>query len=226
MKNNWKEYLIELVIVIIGITVAFWLNNMAEESKEKKLEDKFIADVRADLLRDSSNLAQSIKYNYAKVDKLEKIIMLVSSDQNRQYQDSLMNSIGVIGNYVFFYPESFTLNSLLQSGDFKLLTSDGLKKELLRYRWMCDMVQRDQANFLNALDDNYYPKLLSARDMISDQIVDEDFFYGIEFKNWTAYTYNDTRNMTFSYQNILKQLNVIVSIIDENNADKSIANNN
>ncbi|WP_436515398.1 DUF6090 family protein [Ekhidna sp. To15] len=215
MKNNWKEYLIELVIVIIGITVAFWLNNMAEESKENKLEDKFIADVRADLIRDSSNLAQSIKYNDSKVDKLEKIIMLVSSDQNRQYQDSLMNSIGVIGNYVFFYPESFTLNSLLQSGDFKLLTSDQLKKELLRYRWICDMVQRDQTNFLNALDDNYYPKLLAARDMLSNQIVDEEFFYGIEFKNWTAYTYNDTKNMSYSYQRTLKQLVKILDLIEQ-----------
>lgn len=216
MKSNWKEYLIELVIVIIGITVAFSLNNMAEESKENKLENKFVADVRADLQRDSSNLAQSVKFNEGKVESLEKIIMLVSSDQERQYQDSLLSSIGIIGNYVFFYPESFTLNSLLQSGDFKLLTSDQLKKELLRYRWMCDMVQRDQANFLSALDDNYYPKLLAARDMISNEIIDEDFFYGVEFKNWTAYTYNDTKNMTYSYQSILKQLNKILSIIDDN----------
>lgn len=214
MKSNWKEYLIELVIVIIGITVAFSLNNMAEESKENKLESKFVADVRADLQRDSSNLAQSIKFNSGKVDNLEKIIMLISTDKERQYQDSLLSSIGIIGNYVFFYPESFTINSLLQSGDFKLLTSDVLKKELLRYRWMCDMVQRDQANFLSALDDNYYPKLLAARDMISNEIIDEDFFYGVEFKNWTAYTYNDTKNMTYSYQNILKQLNKILSIID------------
>lgn len=214
-KSSFKEYLIELLIVIIGITVAFSLNNLAEARKESNLEQKYLEDIRSDLLRDSTNLTRAITFNQKKVMKLEGVIQLVMSDQNREYQDSLMNEIGIIGNYIFFYPESFTLGSLLQSGDFKLISSDELKKELLRLKWMYDRIESDQLNFLDALDDNYYPKLLIARDMITNEIIDENFFYGVEFRNWTGYAYSDTSNMTSSYIRILNQVKKVIEIIDK-----------
>jgi uncharacterized membrane protein YgaE (UPF0421/DUF939 family) len=34
-KLRWSNYFIELLIVIIGISVAFWLNNMAVKSKNE-----------------------------------------------------------------------------------------------------------------------------------------------------------------------------------------------
>lgn len=214
-KSSFKEYLIELLIVIIGITVAFSLNNLAEARKESNLERKYLEDIRSDLERDSLNLTSAIKFNKDKIVKLENVIALIMNDQKRQFQDSLMNGTDIIGSYVFFYPESFTLNSLLQSGDFKLIASDDLKKELLRLRWMYDRIQTDQTNFLSALDNNYYPRVLAARDVIENKIVDLDFYYGIELKNYTGYTYNDTNNMTYYYNRILEQVRKVMGIINK-----------
>lgn len=126
-----------------------------------------------------------------------------------------MSQVGIIGNYVFFHSESFTLHSLLQSGDIKLIESETLKKELLRLRWMFDIVERDQNNFLQALDNNYYPMVMTKSDIIENKMIDEDFYYGVSFKNWVAYTYNDTNNMRNGYASSLKQVRKIISIIDE-----------
>ncbi len=216
-KSNWTNYLIELFIVIIGITIAFWLNNMAEASKEKTLESKFIQDIRADLVRDSTNLHTSFRFNKKKVGRVEGILQLLISDDQMQYQDSLFARLGVIGNYNFFFPESFTINSLLQSGDFKLLQSDELKKEILRLRWMYEMIERDQNNLTKALDDNYYPKVLTEIDMISGQVKDPAFFYGTQFRNWVVYVLNDTNNLTSQYKRAKDQINKIISIVDELN---------
>lgn len=213
--TTWKNYFIELLIVIIGISIAFYLNNLAEVKKEDRLEAKYIADIRADLVKDSSNLSFSIKFSDQKIQRLERLLSLLMSDDQRIYKDSLMSQVGIIGNYVFFHSESFTLHSLLQSGDIKLIESETLKKELLRLRWMFDIVERDQNNFLQALDNNYYPMVMTKSDIIENKMIDEDFYYGVSFKNWVAYTYNDTNNMRNGYASSLKQVRKIISIIDE-----------
>lgn len=213
--TTWKNYIIELLIVIIGISIAFYLNNLAEIKKENRLEAKYIADIRADLVKDSSNLSFSIKFSDQKIQRLERLLGLLMSDGQRIYKDSLMSQVGIIGNYVFFHTESFTLNSLLQSGDIKLIESETLKKELLRLRWMFDMIERDQNNFLQALDNNYYPMVMAKSDLIENKMIDEEFYYGVSFKNWVAYTYNDSNNMRSGYSSNLKQVRKIISIIDE-----------
>ncbi|MEO9483617.1 MAG: DUF6090 family protein [Ekhidna sp.] len=214
MKSNWKEYLIELVIVIIGITIAFWLNNMAEAAKEDKLEAKFVNDIRSDLIRDSTNLHSSFRFSKTKGEKVEGILQLLIQDEEMKYQDSLFQSIDIIGTYNFFFPESFTINSLLQSGDFKTLKSDKLKKELLRLRWMYEMIERDQNNFTKALDENYYPKVLTEIDMISGDVHNPSFFYGTQFRNWIVYVHNDTANLRAQYGRAQTQIRKILDIID------------
>ena len=209
MKSNWKEYLIELIIVIIGITVAFSLNNMAEESKENKLEAKFINDIKADLIRDSTNLHVSYEFSKSKKVAVEGIIQLLVQDEEMQYQDSLFQSIQIIGNYNFFFSESFTISSLLQSGDFKLLQSDELKKELLRLMWFYEIIERDQDNFTKALDENYYPKVLSEIDLLTGNVENPSFFYGTQYKNWIVYVYNDTGNLSFQYGRSKRQIRKI-----------------
>ncbi len=89
MKNlNWRNYFIELLIVIIGISVAFWLNNVAQENAEKKLETKFIQDLGSDLRSDSSTLSFNIKFNKEKAELLSKAVELMYADDVRNYSDS------------------------------------------------------------------------------------------------------------------------------------------
>lgn len=45
-----------------------------------------------------------------------------------------------------------------------------------------------QKNFLQVLDDNYFPMLLTKVDMMEFKALDPDFFHGIEIKNYGVYT--------------------------------------
>lgn len=214
MKLDWKNHFIELLIVIIGITIAFWLNNLANESSDRKLEEKFINDLRADLQRDSATLAYNVKFNERKVEILYGGIQLMVSDTKHMYSDSLINMLEAIGNYDFFVSESFTLVSLLQSGDIKLLRSDELKKELLRLLKQYELIDRHQNNLLQALDNNYFPLLLGELDMLTQKPTDPDFFYDLKIKNYCAYTMSDTNNLITEYKQAIKQVSKILQMMD------------
>jgi hypothetical protein len=59
-----------------------------------------------------------------------------------------------IGNYDLFNPDNFTLTSLLQSGDLKLIDSEQTKRELLRLLKVYESIDNMQKKILQALDDN------------------------------------------------------------------------
>ena len=48
-KQKAIEYLIEFILVIVGISIAFWLSELAEESKKKELEVQYLQDLMEDL---------------------------------------------------------------------------------------------------------------------------------------------------------------------------------
>ena len=78
-KFSVKTILLEILIVIVGITIAFWLNNWGEEKKERQLEVEFLKTLRSDLAADSSAFfyqigenEKNVKYLYSFMDHLQK----------------------------------------------------------------------------------------------------------------------------------------------------------
>ena len=211
-KRRWSNYLIELLIVIIGISIAFWLNNIALKNTNTLEKISYLTDIKNDLKTDSLRLSFNVKNNENKLKKLSNALELI--DESAPI-DTLLINIIEIGNYDFFSPDNFTLNSLLQSGDLKLIDSKETKKELLRLLKIYESIDNMQNNFLQALDDNYFPMLLTKVDMVTFKAVDPNFFYDIEIKNYAVFTLSETRQHIRTYKYAQKQVHKLMELIGE-----------
>ena len=211
-KRRWSNYLIELLIVIIGISIAFWLNNIALKNKNSLEKFSYLTDIKNDLKTDSLRLSINVKNNENKIKKLSNALELI--EKSAPIETLLVNIIE-IGNYDFFSPDNFTLTSLLQSGDLKLIDSKETKKELLRLLKIYGSINNMQDNFLQALDDNYFPMLLSKVDMVKFKAIEPDFFYDIEMKNYAVFTLNETRQHIRTYRYAQNQVNKLMKLIDD-----------
>ena len=211
MKISWKNYLIELIIVIIGITIAFWLNGVGEGNKQRKQKENYLIDIKHDLRKDSLKLTYNLIHNREKVEKLSRALQLI---QEKSPEDSVRVYIAEIGNYDFFIPDNFTLTSLLQSGDLKLIESKNTKKELMRLLNYYESINTMQSNFLQALDENYFPMLLSNVDMMEFKAVDSSFFYSLEIKNYCAFTLSETKIHIGMYARTKDQVNAVIELIE------------
>ena len=214
MKNKgiiWRDHFIELVIVVIGIYIAFSLNNLDQNRKQRSVKNNYLAQISKDLAKDSLRLTYSIKYNTIKTKKLERGLELIRSNAS---VDSVFTYIIEIGNYDFFTPDNFTLNSMLQSGDFKLIERESTKIELLRLQKMYEFIDQMQANLLQALDENYFPMLLSNMDWTVYRPVVPEFFFGLEIKNYCAFTLNETSQHIDTYKRTQKQISKVIQLID------------
>lgn len=55
-KINWMDHLVNLVVVIVGISIAFGLNRYSENKKEEKLEQEYLKSFSEDLKDDVAQL--------------------------------------------------------------------------------------------------------------------------------------------------------------------------
>ena len=69
MVKNWKSYFIELFIVIIGVSIAFWLSQIAEENREDLVRRNYMKDIQSDLKDDIKSLDWAIEFNTKKINK-------------------------------------------------------------------------------------------------------------------------------------------------------------
>ena len=217
MKNpvNWKTHFIELIIVIIGISIAFWLNNQALNRNDRRLEDALIDDLRAELRVDSIRLSRNIALNEEKVAVLSKGLETISLDVNQSKVDSALFFTLYVGHYNFFFPENFTLTSMLQSGDIKLIESQEMKKELVRLQRKYDYIEWVQNNFLKALDENFFPRMMQHIDMRTGAVVDSEFLYSIQNRNFIGFAISDTKSHTDEYKVAASQIEKLLAMMVE-----------
>ncbi len=102
-----------------------------------------------------------------------------------------------------------------------MIDSEDTKKELLRLLRIYESIEVTQNNFLEALDQNYFPMLLTKVDMVNLVAVDEEFFYSTLIKNYAAYALDETERHIQVYNYAQKQVFKLMKLIDEELADSN-----
>jgi len=178
MKSiNWLDKFIEILVVIIGITIAFWLNNWNQERNDRSLEKKYMESLVYDINSDIEELTTMVD-TFTYFNKLNA--ELVNGLTNKSLKkDSLPLYIFCMISVSEFHPQDNTYETLKSSGNFNLLKTFELEKEITvlynEYYKQIDFIDEiHQNNVMNDL--NLY---------ISERVS----FFGN----------NDSSNMDFAY---------------------------
>ncbi len=73
-KRSWTYYFLELLVVFIGVTAGFLLNNWRDDNAELRLEKKYLESFYADVETDAIDLDSLIIRNQTKADTLIGIL--------------------------------------------------------------------------------------------------------------------------------------------------------
>lgn len=128
MKINWKYAIGEILIVIIGISLAYllnsWKENRSNENQKKQYIENLILDIKQEIKQLESNEAQVQK----KLTDIE--VMLPSLGNQQKNRDSVVQTVFSLARMINFYPENTTYLTLINSGDMKLIDNFQLRRSL------------------------------------------------------------------------------------------------
>lgn len=124
-KINWQYALGEVLIVIVGISIAFSMNKCAENTKNDKLKQQYLTSIKNDLEIDKATLETNTEELGRKIGVLQKVLPLFSATNTNEKNG--LREIFSIMQLTDFNPKDITYQSMINSGDFSLIEDFELK---------------------------------------------------------------------------------------------------
>ena len=127
-KINWRYTLGEIAIVIVGITIAFSLNSIKDNLSDKKLKKQYLENIILDIQKELEILEE----NNVKIQKKLADIKIVKPflGNSSVRRDTIMQRFFEIAILVDFIPENTTYQTLINSGDMKLIDDFDLRQQI------------------------------------------------------------------------------------------------
>ncbi|MDX1678110.1 hypothetical protein [Arsukibacterium sp.] len=203
----------ELAILTFGIYLALWMENEVQTWKDQRKESEYIGLLAADLRSDQKELGVILSRIEQKLQTLQTQLQAINdprytSDPEFAAATALTGSEAVT-NYHFFSPQDFTLLSLRESGDFKLLRNQEIKSQLLAVHKSYEILHQLQQNYLQGLDEEFIPLLIRSVDMMAGTLQDPQMPHKILFKNMIAFALNETSQRKQFIERTLRKIEAL-----------------
>lgn len=157
-RFSWRYAFGELILITMGIYLAFAVNNWSETRKERKLEQFYLSKLLADVDRGIGQLEKHIRLAESHESGAKVLDRLLEKDSREVDKDSLINYLNSFNVNPRFQITDFSYQSLLQSGDYRILRSDSLRNELDKfYLEQMPAVVTTESWYRQRLDEHYYP---------------------------------------------------------------------
>jgi len=126
-KINWSDHLVNLVVVILGISIAFWLGAWAEGNKERKIENAILDEIRSNLVTDTTMMHE----NMAEI----RLILRCNDKLLNEFEeiptDSLPYYLFAAGRRIRFYKNTTGFQRLVQRGDLSSFNNQYLVSDII-----------------------------------------------------------------------------------------------
>ncbi|NMM47795.1 DUF6090 family protein [Marinigracilibium pacificum] len=145
---KWKNFLREILIVVIGVLLAFTLNSWWISSKEVKSRELLLSNLKNEIIENNGRLESNInihEYVLKTCDSLLTIINNSGSSDTIKLSTSILSGIIIAPTY---NPSTGNLNSILNSGKQELIKNDALIATLTSWNnYYLDAIEDEQTGF-------------------------------------------------------------------------------
>lgn len=180
-KINWSNHFIELIVVVIGISIAFMLDNWNQERENQKLEQKYLNSFKNDIVSDASRLDSTIIGVENKLNIIGKYINEVKNGKA-----SIEKAEVIIPHLLATYgfsPKQTTFQSLTNNGALNLVSDYKLKEEIVSYYYYYEELKIKEQVLYDYLLAFVLPYVYKNVDFLSGEIVNKAVPNSFEFKN-------------------------------------------
>lgn len=200
-KNiDWTNHFIELIVVFIGITLAFMLNNWRESYKNQQLEKKYLIGFHDDIVHDYTQLDTIINANERKLCRANQVIKILKNGNLQT--DSAMVFIGDMVQIHLFFPKVNTYESIKNSGNLNIITDYKLKETLIKYYQSFEGKKLQEDYYKLYINEYVIPFVYENMDFLNQEIINKKSINNYEFNNLILGYYQLLVQLIDNYKNI------------------------
>ena len=133
-KKKWKEkikdFLWEILIIIVGVSITLWFHNWSDRRQERKEVKQFLIDVRENLIEDTSKIKANINFmTNGPLVYYDSVLYQINHHKiDAKYIDS--NTVQLLNNYSANFDYSI-FQSFSSAGNLRLIENRKLLGDIV-----------------------------------------------------------------------------------------------
>ena len=153
MKKYLLKYTLEFLVIFLGISLSFFINNWNESNKNEELEIKYLKSLKEEYESNLMLFDQSFSHHIPRWNNLD-VFFNFSNKNSFEEMDSVLNILTINWS---FNPNLGATNSLISSGYIELLKNDEIKKLVSRMPFLIDdYTEEEKRTELVCVEMGYY----------------------------------------------------------------------
>ena len=200
---NWKKLTLELIVVFLGVTSGFLLNNWQLQRQDRKLEEKYKRDFIQDMDENINALQTAILYDSMWINNIKP--KFLSIKQGTITVDSASALVKHIVEISKAEVQTGTYENITNSGNLNIISDFHLKKLIVDYHVSLDGVKYIDEFFYRYFHDYVMPFILTNFNMLKGIFDDPAILKTKEFANIIAGYYSLVQQRKTAYQKLLTE---------------------
>lgn len=166
-KNKTGQYfkyaIGEILLVVIGILIAFTINTWNEQRKQSEDERIFLQALLNDLEQQQIRLTTQAEWEVEKLNFVDSSVILIETSRLTENADTLFYYMQRLNPRMTFDVFNPTFEELKSTGNFKLIADKELRKEIILFYQNLERRSQTIANNNFNIDNIYKPFFVHNR---------------------------------------------------------------
>lgn len=216
-EKNIKKYLLyaigEILLVMIGILLAFQVDNWNEDRLKKVAEIRTYRNIREQIVSDKELIKNQMDYNNRYMVQFEYAKEIILTN-DRSKIDTLGAIAAKLTKYSDFDRKGNIYETMVNSGEIQLLQNQSI---INRIRWL-----EERYNYINRMENIHYdivigyaaPNITTQVNFITAEVIDPEHIYSVEFQNLTQLLLQVMIEKDEVYRSGIVEIDEILALID------------
>ena len=147
--QSYKWLFAEMTVVILGILIAFQLDEWQNDLTARQVEARYLTDMLDNLRLDEADLMRAIDDKSSKLPALRKLVVMLDSDEELDGGALLaLEEQSYRGGTSIFRPVTATFDKMIRSGELVLVQDSELYNAIVDYYQRGSLSGRDSQTLL------------------------------------------------------------------------------
>lgn len=147
-RKKVEQYLLyalgEIILVVIGILIALWINNLNEERILRDKEARYLIGLRNEFQSNKHRLMALLEQNQRNYDGAQKIVDLIANKDKVDETEFSQNMYLTFAGDIAFNANNSLLIEMINSGSLKDVRNISLRKQLTTWMATLDDIRRQE----------------------------------------------------------------------------------
>ena len=217
-EGSVKRYLLyaigEILLVMIGISLAFQVSNWDDNRIKKNAEIRFYENIKEQIIDDKELITSQVEYNSYFMVKYKYLNKMIETN-DRSKLDTLANIVRDLTNYSDFDKEGNKYETMVNSGQIKLLHNHEIVNGIRELEELYHYVNRMESIHYDTMMMHAVLLISPAISFNTNKIKKPEAVFNYEFQNIVVMLLQIMDEKDRTYNKALNEIERVTILIDE-----------